>query len=240
MRKESPSDWKRKLDPSLLELAEIYKAYVGEKERLKLSSMDRRREEQGEEPSEETKKWIVEKMNQLVPSNAQGEWEEGLNAFYALSISAKEGRPVKIGDFDVSYEDVAARIPASIWLLEMMEFIAEQRYGRPLYQLVEEDRRHTKESSGKVLRIMQDAHKLRYGEGVQPPKGKMDHRIIFGFAIGRGLEKLTAEELAAFFDEFCPFCQGEHDPDALRRQRENFINQIQKALEWRPVDLPSS
>jgi hypothetical protein len=100
---------------------------------------------------------------------------------------------------------------------------------------VAEDRKGIKESSDQLQRIIQDGHKLRYGETIEPTKGKVDHRIILSFGLGLGLEELTCEELATFFDHYCPTCIKEHDPDALCRQRENYKLRQQVAINWAKV-----
>jgi hypothetical protein len=216
-------------------LAALYKEYV----RLNVRATELPPGVAGEEPDQETKKRAIERWNALVPQDVYGAEAAGREAFNALSLSARTGETIEIGGVKVFYEGTPNSNPATLWLLGMMEFLAEHRYGRPLYQLVGEDRAGVKESSEKLLRITADAHKLRYGGPVKAPKGNVDHRIIFDLGMGRGLEKFTAEELVEFFDEFCPFCPGRHDPDALRRQRVNFEKQKRAAVEWIPTGLDS-
>ena len=240
MRSKEPSEWRMKVGESLLELAAIYKEYVKLQERLKRLPPSRWREVLGDDPDEGTKRHAAERLNQLVSPLHATEQETQRDAFYALSLSAIEKKPIEISGLQVFYDGPPIDNPARLWLLNMMEFLAEHRCGRPLYQLVAEDRAGVKDSSEKMQRIMQDAHKLRYGEPIKPTKGKVDHRVIFDFGMRRGLEKLTAEELAYFFDEFCPFCLDKHDPDALRRQRKAFEEQRRKALDWQPVGLDST
>jgi len=88
-----------------------------------------------------------------------------------------------------------------------------------------------------VQRIMQDGHKLRYGEEIEATKGKIDHRIIFSFGLGLGLDNLTCEELASFFDNLCPTCSKERDPHSLCRQRANLKVQQQTAINWGRINL---
>src|ERR1700724_1010790 len=46
--------------------------------------------------------------------------------------------------------------------------------------------------------------------------GALKRLSMFDFGLGRGLEHLTAEELAEFFGTFCPFCKSApHNPDSL-------------------------
>jgi len=233
MRRDDPLSWKAKVRPQLLELAQIYKGYIQICEQIKTMTPQQKEKFRGEEPDEKTKNRVREKMN-LLASGQSEDQARGSEPFYAASISAAEGQPVFFENHGVFYDAAPNEPSGNKWLLGMMEFIAEQRYARPLYQILEEDRIGVKESSDKIQRILQDAHQLRYGEPVLAPKGKIDHRAIFDFGLGRGLEHLTAEELADFFDNFCPFCTAGHSPDALRRQRDGLTEQRKAALGWRP------
>jgi hypothetical protein len=233
MSRDRPTSWKAKVTKQLLELAEIFKEYVRVSEQMKNMTPQEREKFRGVEPNEETKNRVREKMSHLASGQSKDEATSS-EPFYAASISATEGQPIAFGDHEVVYDAVPNEPPGNKWLLRMMEFIAERRYARPLYQILEEDRMGVKESSDKIQRIMQDAHQLRYGQPVLAPKGKVGHRAIFDFGMGRGLENLTAEELAEFFDNFCPFCANGHSPDALRRQRDRLTDQRNAALDWSP------
>jgi hypothetical protein len=88
-----------------------------------------------------------------------------------------------------------------------------------------------------IMRILEDGHKLQYGEPVAAPRGKTDHRIILDMGLGRGLENLTNEELAEFFDEFGPTCEKEHDSDSMGRQCNAIDEQRKAALTWQPEGI---
>jgi hypothetical protein len=47
---------------------------------------------------------------------------------------------------------------------------------------------------------------------------------------GLGVEELTQEELADFFDKYCPCGAKGHDPDALKKHRGRFKKALQKSL----------
>ncbi len=79
----------------------------------------------------------------------------------------------------------------------------------------------------RVLRTHRDLEQLRCGKGpIQRFKGDIEHSNMFETLWGFGLERLTSEELADFFDTYCPCGSEAHDPDALKKQRARF----QKAL----------
>ncbi|HEV8414938.1 MAG TPA: hypothetical protein VGQ49_15195 [Bryobacteraceae bacterium] len=72
------------------------------------------------------------------------------------------------------------------------------------------------------------------------PKVKidLDHAAVFELGLSLGLELLPEEELAACFDAVCP-CGKEHSGDALRKQRDRLIADLQKALVWEIEVAPS-
>jgi hypothetical protein len=234
---ESPA-WKAKIKANFLELVAICKEYVRMHEQSKNMSPEQRAAFYGPEPDEKTKQAAYDKLSQLVADEGAEQAAAG-DAFFAGSLSAAGNQPIKVGEYEVSLDlpgSTAEKRAANRYLLAMAEFLAQQRYGRPLHQIHSEDSVGVKDSSGMMMRIIEDGHKLRYGDVVTPPKGKMDHRIILDMGLGRGLEKLTNEELAEFFDEFCPTCEKEHDSDSMGRQRKAIEEQRKAALDWRPDD----
>jgi hypothetical protein len=102
-----------------------------------------------------------------------------------------------------------------------------------------------KERDGKavrrVLRTVADYEAIRCEQKKPKPfKGKIDHSNIFQFGLGPlGLQNLTAEELAIFFDAFCPSCHNAHNGDALRRQRTEFLKALASGLEPVATAKPS-
>ncbi|HVB55208.1 MAG TPA: hypothetical protein VNE63_02090 [Candidatus Acidoferrales bacterium] len=83
----------------------------------------------------------------------------------------------------------------------------------------------------RVLRTASDLEQLRCGRGpLLPFKGDSDHSSMFGALWGLGIEKLAPEELADFFDLYCPCGREGHDPDALKKQRTRFQNVLALAV----------
>jgi hypothetical protein len=230
MRLSERTDYKNEVHPSLLGFAAIYSELVRMSSELnKLTPAERERVLRETDFDD---RGVDERLQELVQEAGKREAPTTIDPFYVMTVTALERRPLKVGEIEVSFGAFPDDNPNNLRLLSMMEFLAEQRFGRPLYQLVAEDRAGVKESSVKMQRIIHDGHKLRYGERIVPIKGKLDHRIIFSFGLGLGLEKLTAEKLASFFDDFCPTCSSEHDPDSLRRQRDDIQMQRTAAIEW--------
>jgi hypothetical protein len=239
MRAHEPPGWKAKVSPKLLELAEIYREYVRLHEQSKNMTPPERAEFYGPEPDEETKKALHARLSDLVADESPEQAAAG-DAFFAASLSAAGDQSIRVGDHEVSLklpESGPEKHAANRHLLAMGEFIAQQRFGRPLYQLHFEDSKGIKDSSEMMMRVLEDGHKVRYGQPITPPKGKLDHRIILDMGLGRGLEALTNEELASFLDEFCPTCTKEHDSDSMGRQRNAINEQRKAALDWRPEEI---
>jgi len=84
------------------------------------------------------------------------------------------------------------------------------------------------DASRRILRTARDLEQLRCGRGpLQRPKGNLEHSNVFEVLWGLGIEKLTPLELTDFFEAHCPCESEEHDPDALKKQRNRFQNALQ-------------
>jgi hypothetical protein len=162
------ADWERKLTPELLELAGHCKGCVEMGEQLQGLPRERWKEVLGE-PDPETDKLCQERIDQLL-SNASPEQVKSTEIFYVGTVSAATKQPVQRQEGSVFYDAPENENPANRGLLAMLEYLAEQRYRRPLWKLIEEDQAGIKESSEKVLRLMEDGQKIRYGEAITHPK----------------------------------------------------------------------
>jgi hypothetical protein len=86
-------------------------------------------------------------------------------------------------------------------------------------------------ASRRVQRTFGDVEQLRCRKGpIRPFKGNLEHSNMFETLWGFGIELLTEEELADFFDKYCPCGIEAHDPDALKKQRTRFKRILQKAI----------
>jgi hypothetical protein len=113
--------------------------------------------------------------------------------------------------------------PPELGFLEDLHF---QRHGVPLKLDLERAEARDGEAARRLQRTERDYEELRCDHRPIPPfKGNLEHSNIFQLLWGFGAEKLTPEELADFFDSYCP-CACAHDPDALKKLRARF----QKAL----------
>jgi len=242
MSGDRSAKWAGKLQPELWKLAEIYKLMVQMHEKSKHMTPKEREAFYnepfgGKEPDRRMYKAAYKELSKLVAREGEEQGAAG-DAFYAGSLSAAARTAVKVGDHEVCCElPISEKLAASRYLLGMAEFLAQQRFGRPLYQIHAEDLAGHEDSSEMMLRILDDGHRLRYGTPIKPPKGKIDHRILLDLGLGRGLEKLTNEELASFLNNFCPTCKDQHNADSVGRQRNSILEQRQNAIHWRPENL---
>jgi hypothetical protein len=139
----------------------------------------------------------------------------GSDAFYSGSIEMLKKSTRKRSR---STEDLRAD-----YVLGLMEFDAEHRYHTPLQNIVEKHVSGDRSSTTKFLRLEIDRESVRYGDGLPPFKGNIDHRILMQTALEFGFDNLTADQQAEFFDHFCPCDVISHDADDLRHLRERIL-----------------
>jgi hypothetical protein len=61
-------------------------------------------------------------------------------------------------------------------------------------------------------------------------KTNVRHNLLMLYGLDSGLTKLTSQELAVFFDDFCP-CGGTHTAEVLRRLRQKLVNVFERGRE---------
>jgi len=103
------------------------------------------------------------------------------------------------------------------------ESIHFQRHKTPAKRDAEKMRAKDWKASRRIQRTIADLEQLRCGQGpIEPFKGNVEHWSMFELLWGMGLEKLTPEELAIFFDKYCPCDSETHAPDTLKKLRARF------------------
>jgi hypothetical protein len=103
----------------------------------------------------------------------------------------------------------------------MFEWFHFERHRIRFRQDEEDARKGDWEASRRVQRTTADVEQLRCGKGpILSFQGNLDHSNIFQTMWGLGTEKLTQEELADFFDKYCPCGIGSHNAGTLGRYRE--------------------
>ena len=116
--------------------------------------------------------------------------------------------------------------------LYLIAYIHWRRHGTSFYQDLENEQKDY-EAFRRIARTTDDCMILHLGRGpIMPFQENREHGIILEMGEPYGLYDLTAEELARFFDKFCP-CKKEHDPDTLKKQRSKLQRDL-AALETAP------
>jgi len=213
---------KAKLHPVLPKIASIYKDGVRELMAVQKEKLPRDRY-WGRVAAIDAK--TTERLaNEVAPliSGTQLSALTATDLFYKGSFASLEASAQNPGDASAELEAI---------ITPLKEFDAEHRFREPLQQIAEEHTFGKFESTKKFLRLEADWQSVRYGSGLPPFKGNIDHRILMIYGLGYGLENATADELAEFFDMFCP-CESEtHDADDLRKLRKSILTDARKARE---------
>jgi hypothetical protein len=122
----------------------------------------------------------------------------------------------------------------------MLEFLHFNRHGKPLAPDLYLARTRKPDAWKRVILTEQDYATVVCAAGrVKASKADPTHADVFLFGIGLGLEELTEEELADFFDNYC-WRGSAHDGKALKKQQKRTIqNFFSNAVEagWPPQDV---
>jgi hypothetical protein len=176
-------------------------------------------------------------------------WKESIIAFQALGQNTPEGLVAEIErKFEKRLEEIQRKYsgphpPAPNTFAAQVIFRNEanmsdadgitdwihfERHKIPLKDDLKGRQNKKWDSTNRVLRTVSDMEQLRCGKRIRPFKGNLEHQCMFDSFWGFGIEKLSPDELADFFDSFCPCGRGGHDPDALKKHRARFKRTIQQ------------
>jgi hypothetical protein len=175
-------------------------------------------------------------------------WKESITEFKRLGSNVPKERLAELAQkFDKRLQEIQAKYsgpnpPApntfaaqSIFRNEenmsdadgIADWIHFERHKIPLKQDLERRQNRDWKSTSRVLRTATDMEQLRCGKPIRPFKGNLEHQNMFDTFWGFGIERLSPEELADFFNQFCPCGSEGHDPDALKKHRARFKRSIQ-------------
>lgn len=111
-------------------------------------------------------------------------------------------------------------------LASALEWLHFERHGEALAATVAKADAGDINALHKLQRTQEDAFRVQHGKGpLKQFQGDAYHRDLFQIGLCFGMEKLTSEELADCFEEYCP-CEKIHDADALGKQRRRFIREL--------------
>lgn len=135
----------------------------------------------------------------------------------------KKYADVRLGSsaFDLIYVDGPTGWPPSQRDKDQgfLENLYWKHYKEPLWIALQKVQQGDVNAYRRVMRIGEYYQRRRFSQGpMKPAKGDPDHSDLLEMGLDMGLDKLSPEELADFFDTFCP-CGKIHDPDALKKQR---------------------
>jgi hypothetical protein len=205
------------LHPAMLKFAEIYKAGIEELrsiEAIRGLSRDRINEAKKALDEKISSRFTAELGPLLPPMKSD---LAGTDVYYGVFSEALK-----------SHSQPEELITAVA--IGLKEFDAEQRFREPLQTITHQHLKGDLESTVKYLKLEQNHQSVRYGFGLPPVKGNIDHRIIMQTGLSLGMEKLTAVQLELFFNQFCP-CGEEHDCDDLRKLRKRILQDARIARE---------
>ena len=108
----------------------------------------------------------------------------------------------------------------------LLKWLHFERHGEALDKTVMQANAGNLDALHKLQRTQEDAFRIQHGRGpLKKFQGDPYHRDLLQIGLCFGMEKLTSEELADCFEEYCP-CGKEHDADALKKQRGRLVREL--------------
>lgn len=202
------NDWKKKLQPAFCDLAELNREF----EQRWAQMQENWRRELGRAGSARTQNDLAELIAR--DKAALEEWfEKGL-----VDINNRY-TPIQYNPAAYNYLTLDPLASDSKGILEYLHF---HRHGESLRVTQSKDANGDLDAYDKIARTGKDARILSFGKGpIKPFQEDPVHRQLMQLVICYQRERLTAEELAQCFDEYCA-CGNDHDADALRKMRQRF------------------
>jgi hypothetical protein len=114
-----------------------------------------------------------------------------------------------------------------------LEWLCWNRFRKPLWKLLKEAEGGNAQATYQWIRLQKDYADLRYGKSIKKFKTHLDHCELMEAGWGLGLQTLTAEELAACFDNLCTCGVEAHDADSLRKLRTWYKKKIRELVQVR-------
>ena len=116
------------------------------------------------------------------------------------------------------------------------EWLHWQRHHESLQRAEGEDKQGNLNAFERIVRTLRDWRTIFFKKGaIKAFQYGTEHQDIFeiGLSFASGMEKLTGEELADFFDCMCPSeeCEQFHDARALQKQLARLIKDLEAAAQ---------
>jgi len=205
-------DWKKKLHPVFLELAEVNREFERRWAEIQ-KTWSREQKRTGSGPQTRTQNEIAARMVRDKVSLEQW-FEERLR-----DINNRYS-PIPYNPLAYNYLTLDPPKSDAEGILEYLHF---HRHGESLRATETQDAKGDLDAWDKIARTQKDARILSFGKGpIKPFQEDVVHRQLLQLAICYEREQLTAEELAQCFDTYCACPKKNHDADALRKMRDRF------------------
>ncbi len=215
--------WQTKLHPTFIEIAEAYK-----KAMLELADIQREADQalKGSESKPQVRAQVAKRVEVR---------REKLNDGFEKSLIDAERRHGRLQPSLLCYPYLTVlskNVPAEERdQLGLSEFLHWERYHEPLEKAAQADSQGDLSAWDRIARTARDFRTIFFKKGpIKPFQGGMYHQDIFqwGLSFESRMGKLTAEELASFFDNVCP-CGTIHDARALKKQLARLVKDLEAA-----------
>jgi hypothetical protein len=115
-------------------------------------------------------------------------------------------------------------------LEQVLDWFFFKRNRTPRWLAIEKEKEGDLRAHDQLVRAQDEFWRLLNGHGPVPPfKVDLAHTDLLELGLHLGLKLLSAEELAACFDEVCP-CGKTHNADALKKQRARVLKDLERSL----------
>ena len=204
------TNWRAKVHPFFVRMLEHNKKVLG-----LLASPNEADRIEGRRLSENPPAELMaeaERMHDAIPESDRARQDAHLLIYGA--VDSKEGTVISEDQF-------------------MLTWLAWNKYGKALIELVEGDQAGDEKSSRQQASVTKDYQDWRYGKlDPNQMRFKFDHEhlSLLRYGLDLGIERLTQEELADCFDEFCA-CGKAHDAENLRKLRTRLIEMMERLTE---------
>jgi hypothetical protein len=218
--KTNPLKWREKLHPAFFELAQIWRDITKRVEAVEEACRNVLRE-LGPTPAHDSIAEAIYHRGQAINMLGQ-EFDAKLveiNACYPSLPSSPFAYPwLKVAR--------AAPLGAEREAIGFMEWLHSERHGEPLENTLNDVNAGSLSALHKLQRTQEDLFRMEHEQGpLKEFQGNLCHRDLLELGFCFGMERLTSEELADCFEEYCP-CGKDHDADALKKQRARLIREF--------------
>lgn len=218
-------DWQKKLHPTFIEIALAYRQGM-----LELADIQREAEQWLRDSA--SKPDILAQVAKQVETRRKKldeEFEKSL-----VGAERKHG-PLAPSPLCYPYFTVLSRnSPAEQREPRgLAEFLHWERHHESLEKAEQADSEGDISAWDRIARTAKDWRTIFFKKGpIKPFQGGAHHQDIFGWGLSfeSGMEKLTADELASFFDKVCP-CEKIHDSRALKKQLARLRKDLEAAVQ---------